>query len=90
MSVVNADLEPCEPVDEPTTEPEFQIKEPVWQPRRIHVPRWLVWSVLFCFALVVIVAGVWGLAHSTLTYGMSPVDAGTTARLSIIQPSVTT
>ncbi len=85
MSAVSADLQPCEPVDEPTTEPEFEIEEPVWQPRRIRVPRWLAWGVLFCFALVVIVAGVWGLAHSTLTYGMSPVDAGTSARLAQVR-----
>ena len=58
---------------------------PSLEPRRVHVSRPLVWAVLILFSLTIVAMGVWGLAHSTLTYGMSSVDSATTKRLAQIQ-----
>jgi hypothetical protein len=55
------------------------------EPRRVHVSRPLVWAILILLSLTIVVLGVWGLAHSTLTYGMSSVDSATTERLAQIQ-----
>ena len=89
MSAVIASSVEHQPVDQAgdhtSTEPENELEEPVWEPRRIHLPRRLVWAILFCFVLVVIVACIWGLAQSTLTYGMVPVDSAATARLAQVQ-----
>jgi hypothetical protein len=58
---------------------------PALEPRRVHVSRPLVWAVLVLFGLTIVAMGLWGLGHSTLTYGMSPVDSATTERLAQIQ-----
>jgi hypothetical protein len=58
---------------------------PALEPRRVRVSRPLVWAVLILFSLTIVAMGVWGLAHSTLTYGASPVDSATTERLAQIQ-----
>ena len=71
--------------DNASIELENEVEEPVWEPRHIHLPRILVGAILSFFVLVVIVACIWGLAQSTLTYGMIPVDSATTARLARVQ-----
>lgn len=58
---------------------------PSLEPRRVHVSRPLVWAVLILFSMTIVAMGLWGLGHSTLTYGMSSVDSATTARLAQIQ-----
>jgi len=62
-------------------EPEDAIEMPEWEPRRVHVPRFLVWGVLSLFVVAILAMSMWGLAHSTWWYGMTQVDAATTARL---------
>ena len=58
---------------------------PPLEPRRVHVSRPLVWAILILFSLTIVAMGLWGLGHSTLTYGMSPVGSATTERLAQIQ-----
>jgi hypothetical protein len=58
---------------------------PPLEPRRIHVSRPLVWAILILFSLTIVAMGLWGLGHSTLTYGMSPVGPATTERLAQLQ-----
>ena len=58
---------------------------PPLEPRRVHVSRPLVWAILILFSLTIVAMGLWGLGHSTLTYGMSPVDPAMTERLAQIQ-----
>jgi hypothetical protein len=58
---------------------------PALEPRRVHVSRPLVWAVLILFGVTIVAMGLWGLGHSTLTYGMKSVDAATTGRLAQIQ-----
>src|SRR5512136_1994190 len=58
---------------------------PSLEPRRVHVSRPLVWAILILFSLTIVAMGLWGLGHSTLTYGMSPVGSATTERLAQIQ-----
>jgi len=84
-AVITAHLE-SQPSDEtvsdiPPEMVETVAEEPRWEPRRVHVPRSLVWGVLIVFALAIVAMGVWGLAHSTWTYGMTPVGSATTERL---------
>ena len=58
---------------------------PALESRRVHVSRPLVWAVLILFSLTIVAMGLWGLGHSTLTYGSSSVDSATTERLARIQ-----
>jgi len=68
-------------LDSLDTEPEVRPLEP----RRVHVPRLFVWVFLVVFSLVIAAMAIWGLGHSTLTYGFIPVDSATAARLAQIQ-----
>jgi len=73
---------PDHPVsDTPPEMIETVVEETRWEPRRVHVPRPLIWGVLITFILAILAMGVWGLAQSTWTYGMTPVDSTTTERL---------
>ncbi len=90
MSAVFAANWEDQPSDQPTpesdldwldTEPEVRPLEP----HRIHVPRLFVWVFLVAFSLVIVAMAIWGLGHSTLTYGVTPVDSATSARLAQIQ-----
>ena len=65
--------------------PDTLPETPSLEPRRVHVPRPLVWAVLILFSMTIVAMGVWGLGHSTLTYGTKFVDATTTERLAQIQ-----
>ncbi len=56
-----------------------------WEPRHIRVPRSIMWGVIALLSLGTVALATWGLAHSTMTYGVGPVDAVTTARLSQIR-----
>lgn len=62
-------------------EDEYAWGESLIEYRRVRVPRLLTYGVLALLGLALVVAAVWGLAQSTWTYGASPVDADTTARL---------
>lgn len=62
-------------------EDEYALGESLIEPRRIRLPRWLVWGILVIFVLAIIAAAGWGLLNSTWTYGAGPVDSATTARL---------
>jgi hypothetical protein len=61
-----------------------------WTPRRVRIPRAIVWGSLGLFLAAVIVLGVWGLAQSTWTYGMVAVDRATTARLAQLEADLRT
>ncbi len=79
-----------QPSGQPPPELDLDTLNPVIEPRpaeprRVRVSRPLVWGFLALFSLTITVMGVWGLAHSTLTYGMSAVDSTTTRRLEQIQ-----
>lgn len=54
--------------DNSSTEPEFELEEQVLEPRRIRIPRVLVWAILLCFVLLVVVISIWGLARGTWWY----------------------
>jgi hypothetical protein len=54
--------------DNSSTEPEFELEEQVLEPRRIRIPRVLVWAILVCFMLLVVVISIWGLARGTWWY----------------------
>jgi hypothetical protein len=54
--------------DNSSTEPESELEEQAWEPRRIRVPRVLVWAILLCFVLLVVVISIWGLARGTWWY----------------------
>ena len=57
-------------------------EESYWEPRHIHVPRRLVWSIIILLVLVMAVLAVWGWIHSTWWYGSQiTVDASTRAYL---------
>jgi hypothetical protein len=76
--------------DPPDPIPDLELLDtppetPLLEPRRVHVSRPLVWAVLILFSVMIVVMGLWGLGHSTLTYGESPVDSATTERLAQIQ-----
>lgn len=93
MSTVFAANWENQPSDQPTPESDLDwldtvTETPAPEPRRIHVPRPLVWGFLAVFTLTIVAMGVWGLGHSTLTYGMTSVDAATTVRLAQIQASL--
>jgi len=93
MSTVIAANWENQPSDQPTPESDLDWLDTVTEtlapePRRIHVPRPLVWGFLAVFTLTIVAMGVWGLGHSTLTYGMTSVDAATTERLAQIQASL--
>ena len=88
-AVITANWE-GQPSDQPPPELDLDVLAPVIEPRpaeprRVRMPRPLVWGFLALFSLAITVMGVWGLAHSTLTYGMSAVDSATTWRLEQIQ-----
>jgi hypothetical protein len=75
-----------QPIPELDSTPLDTAVEPrLLEPRRIHVSSPLVWAFLILSSLAMVAMGVWGLAHSTLTYGMSSVDSVTTERLAQIQ-----
>jgi len=61
------------------------VEENYWEPRHIRVPRSIMWGVIALLSLGTVALAMWGLAHSTMTYGVGPVDAVTTARLSQIR-----
>jgi hypothetical protein len=44
------------------------LEEQTWEPRRIRIPRVLVWAILLCFMLLVVVISIWGLARGTWGY----------------------
>jgi len=69
--------------DTPVEMPDIAIEEPQWEPRRVHVPRPLVWGILILFGLVIVVMGVWGLVRGSGWYG-TPVDSATSAHLAQI------
>ena len=56
-----------------------------WTPRRVRIPRVIVWGSLGLFLAAVVVLGIWGVAQSTWTYGMVAVDRATTARLAQLE-----
>ena len=60
-------------------------EENYWEPHHIRVPQSIMWSVIALLSLSAVALAMWGLAHSTMTYGVPPVDAATTARLSQIR-----
>jgi hypothetical protein len=62
-------------------EDEYVLGEPPLRPRGIRVPRPLVWGVIILLVLAVVVAAVWGFAHSTWTYATANMDSAATARL---------
>ena len=66
-------------------EEEYVEEENDWEPRHIRVPRSLMWGIIALLSLGTAVLAIWGLAHSTMTYGVPSVDAATTARLSKIR-----
>lgn len=79
-----------QPSDQQPPELDLDVLAPVIEPhpaepRRVRVSRPLIWGFLALFSLAITVMGVWGLAHSTLTYGMSAVDSTTTRRLEQLQ-----
>ena len=70
-------------------EPEEEsVEENYWEPRHIRVPRSIIWGVIALLSLGAVALATWGLAHSTMTYGVPPVDAATTARLSQIRTNL--
>jgi hypothetical protein len=78
-----------QPSDQPIEEilveaSDWEVEEPRWEPRRIRVPRSLVWGTLIVFIMAILVMGAWGLTRSTWTYGMTPLGPGTTADLTRI------
>jgi hypothetical protein len=76
---------PAETDLENEPEEEAPVEENYWEPRHIHVPRSIMWGVIALLSLGAAALAMWGLAHSTMTYGVGPVDAVTTARLSQIR-----
>ena len=70
---------------EDESEEEYVDEENHWEPRHIRVPRSIMWGIIAILSLGVAALAIWGLAHSTMTYGVPPVDAATTARLSKIR-----
>jgi hypothetical protein len=79
-----------QPSDQPTPESDLDWLDTAsearsLEPRRVHVPRLLVWVLLVAFSLAIVAMAIWGLGHSTLTYGVAPVGSATTARLAQIQ-----
>ena len=76
---------PAETDLENESEEEASVEENYWEPRHIHVPRSIMWGVIALLSLGAVALAMWGLAHSTMTYGVGPVDAVTTARLSQIR-----
>ena len=77
------------PAPEPDATPLDLVVEPrPFEPRRIHVSRPLVWVFLVMFSLTIVALGVWGLGHSTLTYGAGSLDRATTERLARIQSNL--
>jgi hypothetical protein len=69
---------------------EYVDEEDYWEPRHIRVPRSIMWAIIALLSLGAAVLAIWGLAHSTMTYGVPPVDAATTARLSKIRTELET
>jgi len=67
------------------SEEEYVDEEDYWEPRHIRVPRSIMWGIIALLSLSAAALAIWGLAHSTMTYGVPPVDAATTARLSKIR-----
>ncbi len=43
-------------------------EESHWEPRRIHIPRRLVWGIITLLILVMVALAVWGWIHSTWWY----------------------
>jgi hypothetical protein len=76
---------PAETDLENEPEEEAPVEENYWEPCHIHVPRSIMWGVIALLSLGAAALAMWGLAHSTMTYGVGPVDAVTTARLSQIR-----
>jgi len=76
---------PAETDLENEPEEEESGEENYWEPRHIHVPRSIMWGVIALLSLGAAALAMWGLAHSTMTYGVGPVDAVTMARLSQIR-----
>ena len=50
-------------------EAEESVEENYWEPRHIRVPRSIMWGVIALLCLGAAALAVWGLAHSTMTYG---------------------
>ena len=76
---------PAETGLENESEEEYVEEENYWEPRHIRVPRSIMWGIIALLSLGAVALAIWGLAHSTMTYGVGPVDAATTARLSQIR-----
>jgi len=76
---------PAETDLENEPEEEESVEENYWEPRHIHVPRSIMWAVIALLSLGAAALAMWGLVHSTMTYGVGPVDAVTMARLSQIR-----
>jgi len=81
--------EPLITVDQPEEETETPEDASPPGPRR-SLPAPIVWSLLILIGLLVIVGGVWGFVQGSWWYGVSRVDAGTTARLILLQQTLTT
>jgi hypothetical protein len=64
---------------------DYVDEEGYWEPRHIRVPQSIMWAIIALLSLGAAALAIWGLAHSTMTYGVPPVDAATTARLSKIR-----
>ncbi len=76
---------PDQPLEEiPDETLDWEVEEAYWEPRRIRVPRPLVWGTLIVFIVAILVMGFWGLTRSTWTYGMVAVDPATTDDLTRI------
>jgi len=76
---------PAETDLENESDEEYVEEENYWEPRHIRVPRSIMWGIIALLSLGAAALAMWGLAHSTMTYGVGPVDAATTARLSQIR-----
>ena len=68
-------------LEPPPTEDQIAPSDRYADAHRSHVSRPLVWVCIVLLSLSLVAAGVWGLVQSTWTYGMTSVDAETTARL---------
>ena len=65
-------------------EPEDIVETPQWEPRRVRVPKLLVWGTAGLFFVAILAMSIWGLAHSTWWYEDAKVGPTTSSRLAQI------
>lgn len=66
----SVEFQPFDPTqdDASTDEPETELEEPTWEPRRVHISHALVWAILIGFVLLVVLSSIWGFARGTWWY----------------------